>query len=51
MQFINVTHKKLNVEISKRRGKVLFIADSQNMIQILYHIENSDQLNILIITP
>ena len=51
MQFINVAHKKLNVEISKRSGKVLFIAESQNMIQILYHIENSDQMNIFIITP
>ena len=51
MQFINFIHKKLNVKISKRRGKVFFIAESQNMIQILYHIENLDQLNIFIITP
>ena len=51
MQFINFTQKKINVKISKRRGKVLFIAESQKMIQILCHIENSDQLNIFIITP
>ena len=49
MQFINVTHKKLNVEISKRRGQVLFIAESQTMFQILYHIENSGQMNIFLL--
>ena len=42
--------KKLNVEIVKRRGKVLFIAESQNMIQILYHVENLDQI-IFFIAP
>ena len=50
MQFTNVTHKNLNVEFSKRTGKVICIAESQNMTQILYHTENLDQRNIFIIT-
>ena len=47
MQFTNVTHKNLNFEFSKRTGKVICIAESQNMTQILYH---TDQRNIFIIT-
>ena len=50
MQITNVTHKNLYVEISKSRGKYLFIAESQDVIQTLNQFESLDQLNSFIIT-
>ena len=44
MKFIDVTHAKLYVTISKRRGKFFFIAEGHDMTQAFHEIEKLDQL-------